>query len=1028
MREARRRATADPWFLYSCLVVLAAAVFVGDLYTPVDIAVWTLYVLPIGLTLLARNPSAPIIGAAGCTLLMGVTLFTDTPGVTPRVAYVNRGCGLVVIWTIAALARNLIDSRNCAEAEEWLRGVQARLLEAMQGARSLPETGERMLDVIAVSLTASVAVLYASEDAKFRLVASMGLQPGAQVPETFRFGEGWVGEAARRNHVSVLNDLPDSFFPTRSSLASGTPRHLVVAPLVACDATQGVLELRFLHPPDERCLTLLERTRDALASAIRTAFYRDRLRALLDETQRQAEELQVQQEELRVANEELEERSRALSSSHARLEEHQGQLEATNAQLELRAGELEQQKGALFRANREAERASQHKSEFLASMSHELRTPLNSALILAKLLAQNAEGRLSHQQVRYAETIYTSGNHLLNIINDILNLAKIESGAVEVEPVSLSPHAIVDDLHRTFQPIASEKRLEFTVDVSPGAPGSVTTDDGRLRQILTNLLSNAFKFTDQGGVVLRVAPAEAGTLAFEVRDTGGGIPKDRLRVIFDAFRQADGSTHRQYGGTGLGLSIARELATLLGGDIRVESDVGAGSTFRLTIPIELQTTSASNEGSRPFRPFARAPSGRTGADAQSPPAPQARAPSIPVDDRDHRRHPGRLILAVEDDAGFSRILYDLAHELDFDCVLAASNDEGMALARDQSPDAIILDVGLPDGSGLTLLDRLKRSPGTRHIPVHVVSASDQVQTALKLGAVGYAVKPVERDELRHAIQKLEQRLDQRVRRVLVVESDDQLRTSMKDLLQIDRVVVHDVATPDEALRLLAAERFDCVVLDLDLPDAMGYDILEAMSANEQYSFPPVIVYTGRQMSREDEERLRRFSRSVIVKGARSPEGLLHEVTLFLHQVESRLPLESQRLLRAARERDDLFEGKTILIVEDDVRNIFALTSVFEPRGAKVVIARNGREGIDQVEKSRPDLVLMDIMMPEMDGLSATRALRKTPEWRTLPIIALTAKATTTDYQQCVAAGVNDYLAKPLDVDKLVSLCRVWMSR
>jgi len=399
-----------------------------------------------------------------------------------------------------------------------------------------------------------------------------------------------------------------------------------------------------------------------------------------------------------------------------------------------------------------------------------------------------------------------------------------------------------------------------------------------------------------------------------------------------------------------------------------------------------------------------------------------------ADDRDRRTHPGRLILVIEDDLAFARILFDLAHELDFDCVVATTTDEGMALARELAPGGILLDVNLPDGSGLALLDRLKRNPDTRHIPVHMVSVSDNAQTALALGAIGFARKPVDRDELVKAIGHLEERLDQRMRRILVVEDDARLRASMRELLALEGVTIHDVGTAGEALAQLAAESFDCVVLDLNLPDASGYEILETMSGNERYSFPPVIIYTGRPLTAEDEERLRRFSKSVILKGARSPERLLDEVTLFLHQVESHLPPDSRRMLAAARERDDVFTGRTILVVEDDVRNVFALTSVFEPRGAKVVIARNGREGVEMARKVHPDLILMDIMMPEMDGLAAMRELRADAALRDLPIIALTAKAMRDDYAQCIEAGASDYLAKPLDVDKLVSLSRVWMSR
>jgi CheY-like chemotaxis protein len=575
--------------------------------------------------------------------------------------------------------------------------------------------------------------------------------------------------------------------------------------------------------------------------------------------------------------------------------------------------------------------------------------------------------------------------------------------------------------------MATEKRLEFTVDLMPLTPDTITTDGQRLQQILTNLLSNAFKFTEHGGVVLRISAQGTDRLSFEVRDTGVGIAPEQQGVIFEAFRQADGSTHRKFGGTGLGLSISRELAQLLGGELTLTSAPGRGSVFTLTIPIRPGAVRhASAKG-------VRAPSAARPRTATVVPAPgRAGAAGFPrsavSDDRDGRTHPGRLILVVEDDTAFARILLDLAHELDFDCVIANTTDEGMALARELAPNGILLDINLPDGSGLALLDRLKRNPDTRHIPVHMVSVSDNAQTALALGAVGFARKPADREELVKAIRNLEQRLAQRVRRILVVEDDDRLRASMRELLQLDGVTIHDVGTAKDALAQLASESFDCVVLDLHLPDASGYDILETMSANERYSFPPVIVYTGGPLTTEDEARLRRLSKSVIVKGARSPERLLDEVTLFLHQVESRLPPDSRRMLQAARERDDAFEGRTILVVEDDVRNVFALTSVFEPRGAKVVIARNGREGLEMARKVRPDLVLMDIMMPEMDGLTATRELRRDAELRSVPIIALTAKAMRDDYAECIAAGASDYLPKPLDVDKLVSLSRVWMSR
>ena len=1013
--------------LYVALGAIAAAVFAGDLSTPLGVAVWILYILPVGLTLLGRDQVAPIIAAIGCTLLMVVTMFTDAPGsIATWVAYVNRACGIVTIWTMALLVRSRIGVRTRLESEDWLRRTQTQLLEAMQGELSTAEIGSRALKVLAASTDAQVLALYGFDGSALRLTATHALRAGVDVPDTFETGEGVAGEAVRAGRVTVLRDVPESFLPIRSALLSGTPRHVVVSPLMSDLVLQGVLEAGFIHPPSQNAVHLLERTGASIAVGMRVAFFRDRLRALLEETQRQSESLRVQQEELRVANEELEQHSEILKSSQVRLEQQQAELEATNAQLETQAQELERRQHALVVAKQEAERASRYKSEFLANMSHELRTPLNSTLILAKLLTENRSGRLSAEDVRYAETIYSAGNSLLTLINDILDLSKIEAGAVEIHPEPTATRTIVEALTRTFQPMATEKRLEFTVDVMPLTPETIDTDAQRLQQILTNLLSNAFKFTEHGGVVLRVAPHGSNHVSFEVRDTGVGIAPEQHAVIFEAFRQADGSTHRQFGGTGLGLSISRELAHLLSGTLDVSSAPGKGSVFTLTIPVHMAAVRAVPARTVAPQPVKSQPTPAGSATSRS--AWGSGQPSAATDDRDQRQHPGRLILVVEDDTAFARILFDLAHELDFDCAIANTSDEGMALARELAPNGILLDINLPDGSGLALLDRLKRNPDTRHIPVHMVSVSDNAQTALALGAVGFAQKPADREDLIKAIRSLEQRLAQRVRRILVVEDDVRLRGSMRELLQLEGVTIHDVGTARDALAQLAAESFDCVVLDLNLPDASGYHILETMSENERYSFPPVIVYTGGPLTAEDEERLRRLSKSVIVKGARSPERLLDEVTLFLHQVESRLPPDSRRMLQAARERDDAFEGRTILVVEDDVRNVFALTSVFEPRGAKVAIARNGREGLEMARKVRPDLVLMDIMMPEMDGLTAMRELRRDAELHSVPIIALTAKAMRDDYAECLAAGASDYLPKPLDVDKLVSLSRVWMSR
>jgi CheY-like chemotaxis protein len=551
----------------------------------------------------------------------------------------------------------------------------------------------------------------------------------------------------------------------------------------------------------------------------------------------------------------------------------------------------------------------------------------------------------------------------------------------------------------------------------------LTTDVLRLQQILRNLVSNALKFTAKGSVKLRVRPGPEDRVAFDVEDTGVGIPEDQLEPIFDAFHQGDGTTSRKYGGTGLGLSISRDLARLLGGSIEVRSTVGVGSVFTLTIPPVLDTA-AMTPAERPEAPMPAAASPAAGASRPR------EAPVIEhiADDRSQRVRE-RLILIVEDDVKFAAILYGLAHELDLDCIHTVHGAEAVALAREHNPSGILLDVGLPDDSGLSVLERLKRDPKTRHIPVHMISVEDQVQPALELGAIGYTFKPAARDQIVGAIADLKSRGDGRTHKVLVVEDDAALRESIAVLLRAQDVEIALAGSAAEALARLNEERFDCVVMDLALPDASGFELLETIAKGERYASPPVIVYTGRQLTPEDEQRLRRYSRSIIIKGARSPERLLDEVTLFLHRVESRLPPDQQKLLRQARQREASFEGRTILLAEDDVRNIYALSSVLEPLGAKLEIARNGREALGKLRNgNRVDLVLMDIMMPEMDGLTAMREIRKTPELARLPIIAITAKAMADDRQSCLEAGANDYVAKPIDLDKLLSLCRVWLPK
>jgi CheY-like chemotaxis protein len=949
--------------------------------------------------------------------------------------------GAILSGAVAYLVQRTIATRR---REETLQQGQVGLSAVLTGEQRLEALGEGMLKFLATFLDAHAGAFYTRDGTRFRRTATYGAPAVGGAPDEFEPGDGLLGQAAKDGRTFLVRDVPAGYLAVSSALGRGAPRHLVVAPFKSDGVVNSVLELGFVHPLDDSALELLDRVSESAAMAVRSANYRAHLQRLLEETQRQAEELQAQSEELRVSNEELEEQGRALKETQTRLEQQQAELEQINTQLEEQTQILEVQRDEATRARaaiqvqtRELERASQYKSDFLANMSHELRTPLNSSLILAKLLADNPAGNLTAEQVKYAQTIQAAGNDLLSLINDILDLSKIEAGHMEVRPERVSVAQLLEDLGRTFHPVAGQKGVAFRAGAAPGCPDALDTDRLRLEQVLKNLLSNALKFTEAGEVALDVSGAADGRVAFAVRDTGIGIPEHQQQVIFEAFRQADGTTNRKYGGTGLGLSIARELTRLLGGEIHLASEPGRGSTFTVTLPTVYDPTNV-----RPReRPAAtpRAAVAPVPAPASAPEAPRLAAPVVRrgrqiEDDRERLTGDKRVILVVEDDEPFARIIYDVAHELGFQCLIATTAEEGLAVAAQHRPSAVVLDVGLPDHSGLSVLDRLKHDSRTRHVPVHVVSAGDYSQTALSLGAVGYMLKPVKREQLVGALERLETRLAQRMRRVLVVEDDAVQLDSVRKLLGSHDVETVGVRSAAECLERLKGETFDCMVLDLSLPDASGYSLLETLGREDAYSFPPAIVYTGRDLSADEEQRLRRYSKSIIIKGAKSPERLLDEVTLFLHQMVSELPPEQQRMLEKARSRDSAIEGRRILVVEDDVRNVFALTSILEPRGATVQIARNGREALAALEASLAapalaiDLVLMDVMMPEMDGLTATRELRKRDVWKKLPVIALTAKAMKDDQEQCLAAGANDYMAKPLDVEKLLSLVRVWMPR
>ncbi|GJH17073.1 response regulator [Caballeronia novacaledonica] len=1027
-------------WIYLAIALSLAVVFSIDVLTPMRVAIWIFYVLPVVLCVWADRPSVPIVtaGASAVLMIAGYALAAADPNTSRDVLQINRAMGIVVLLALAAVAHLYIKSRLAVQRTTWLQQGIVQLGVKLRGEQSPASIGVSILRSIIPYVEAKVGVVYALDGDALVRVGAWALPDEGGAPARIARGEGLVGQAIEEARVLELRDASSHYLKAGSALGSATASRVLIAPLFADGDVAGAIELGFVGNEGrfDDARALLDMASEPIGMALRSARYRARLVELLEETQRQSEELQVQQEELRVSNEELEERGRALQDSQGRLEQQQAELEQTNVQLEEHTQHLERQKAELLQAQQELtanalemERASQYKSEFLANMSHELRTPLNSSLILAKLLQDNKQGNLTDEQVRYAATIHSSNSDLLSLINDILDLSKVEAGQMDVQFAPTSVDSILQTLRQSFAPVAGSKGVEFVTQHGENVPQYFVTDSQRLLQVLRNLLSNAFKFTERGSVTVAVERAGDNALRFDVRDTGIGIAREKQDMIFQAFQQADGTTSRKYGGSGLGLSISREFSRLLGGSVSVSSELGHGSVFSVTLPIAVREGTVTAK----LDTIAQA-SEPASAPAPAPMQPQPVQPPVAMheamaiaDDRADRKRPGRVILVIEDDQPFAGILYDLAHELDFDCVHAATATQGVELARSLQPNGILLDIGLPDQSGLTVLEWLKHDPLTRHIPIHVVSATDHADVALHLGAIGYTLKPSARDDLAHAIRKLEARSSQGMRRVLVVEDDPALRQSIHALLASETVGIVEAGSIAEAIEEMQRAPFDCVVMDLALPDGSGYELLERVSAGGGQASPPVIVYTGRLLSQDEEQRLRRYSKSIIIKGAKSPERLLDEVTLFLHSVESALPPEQQRMLRAARQRDDVFEGRTILLAEDDVRNIFALSRVIEPLGATLEIARNGREALEALARRGDiDLVLMDVMMPEMDGLTAMTEIRKRAEHARLPIIALTAKAMPSDRQKCLEAGADDYISKPIDVDKLVSLCRVWL--
>jgi HAMP domain-containing protein/CheY-like chemotaxis protein/signal transduction histidine kinase len=917
---------------------------------------------------------------------------------------------------INTMIYNLRVTTETNQEQDWLKTNLAKFTSMLQGERDLFTVGKMLLSELSPLVKAQQGTIYqmdATEPTKpiLRLLAGYAQQSG--LPPQIYPGEGLVGQCAVEKQRILLTEVPSGYTRVNSSLGAAPPVSIVVLPVLFEGEAKAVIELASLHPFSVTHLAFLEQLTQSIGVVLNTIEANMRTEGLLQQSQQLTVELQSQQKELQQTNEELAQKAKQLADQNAEVERKNTEVEQARRALEEQAAEL-----AL---------TSKYKSEFLANMSHELRTPLNSILILGQQLSENSGGNLTTKQVEFARNIHSSGSDLLNLITDILDLSKIESGTVTVDAEQISFASLRDSIERNFRHIADTKNLPFEVKFPSNLPSVITTDPKRLQQILKNLLSNAFKFTAQGRVAVEVCMATEGwtpghsvlsrapqVVSFSISDTGIGIAAEKQKLIFEAFQQADAGTSRKYGGTGLGLSISRELATLLGGEIRLQSVAGQGSTFSLYLPLAY---------------VARTPDKNLAALASAPMVlPPSREEIIP-DDRDQVRPGDRSLLIVEDDPHYARVLLGLARGRGFKGIVATRGAAALSLARQYQPTAITLDVFLPDMLGWTVLNNLKFSPATRHIPVQIISVEEERSHALAHGAFAYATKPATTEGLEECFDRIKKFVEPHVKRLLVVEDNEVERQGIVELLSHSDIEIATAGTGVAALNLLLDRSFDCCVLDLRLPDMSGFELLEKLQKEPTLRDIPIVVFTGKDLSKEEEQRLRTMAKSVLVKDVQSPERLFDETALFLHRVVSDLPEPKQKMLNNLHATNEVLRGRKVLVVDDDARNIFALTTMLENHEMEVISAMNGRQAIELIQQ-QPEIgvVLMDIMMPEMDGYQTMQEIRKDPKFSLLPILALTAKAMKGDRDKCLAAGASDYVAKPVNTNELLSLLRVWLYR
>jgi len=947
------------------------------------------------------------------------------------VAVVPRGEDDILGNAVAQMKQDLQHFRSSNDEKLWIQAGVALINDSLRGDKDISALAAESLNALVSYMECQSGLFYSANEGYLRLEAGYAISHKELVPQELHFGETLIGQAARSKQIVHLQNVPDKFLQIRSGMGVAQPKTVVLVPLFTDEDVQGVIEISSLHSVEEHKIQFIKEVAADIAIAVQSAKSKKRLQELFEQTQAQAEELQSQHSELENINAELEAQAERLKASEEELKVQQEELMQANRELEERSRLLEERNQLILEKNLEIQQkaeelalSTKYKSEFLANMSHELRTPLNSVLLLSRLLAENNEKNLSNEQVEYAQVIQSSGQGLLSLIDEILDLSKIEAGKMELEYHPVLLHEIVQDMRALFVPIANEKGVSFNINLDEALPSRIETDKMRLEQVLKNLVSNALKFTSRGSVTLSISTLKENNsfLAFSVKDTGIGIPKDKLGVIFEAFQQADGSTRRKYGGTGLGLSISRELTRLLGGEIKVTSEPGVGSEFTIYIPVNRIAAQKVEE--------------ELTADPTVPVMPPVerkayRVDTIPEslpDDRNNVGAEDKCILIIEDDTAFAKALLDFTRQKGYKGLVAVRGDEGIALAKQYKPLGILLDIQLPVKDGWEVMDELKTSPITRHIPVHIMSAIEAKRESLLKGAIDFINKPVAFDQMQEVFRKIEHVITKEGKKVLIVEENPKHAKALAYFLETFQVSTEISTTVNKGIDALKNNEVDCVILDMGIPDQHAYETLETVKKTPGLETLPIIIFTGKSLSKNEETRIKQYADSIVIKTAHSYQRILDEVSLFLHLVEEnsadhKKPNGYKRLGAL----NEVLANRKILVVDDDVRNIFSLTKALELHQMHVISAGDGKDALRKLEEHPDtDIVLMDIMMPEMDGYEATQKIRQQAAYKQLPVIAVTAKAMAGDREKCIQAGASDYISKPVDIDQLLSLLRVWL--